>query len=122
MAQKSMVMEFGMGTDIRGDDYTKAAVRALQNALRQNTIRFAQVFGLEPQHMYVTVDIGVAKPDQVDKDAIAAVLPYGKATVNVVEGGLDTPREDAEGVTILANATVTVHLDLPDDVIEEAAS
>lgn len=122
MARKSMVMEFGMGTDIRGDDYTKAAVRALQNALRQNTIRFAQVFGLEPQDMYVTVDIGVAKPDQVDREAVAAVLPYGRATVNVVEGGLDTPREDAEGVTILANAAVTVHLELPDDVVAGAAS
>ncbi|MEP3276319.1 MAG: Lin0512 family protein [Stappiaceae bacterium] len=122
MPRKSMVMEFGMGTDIRGDDYTKAAVRALQNALRQNTIRFAQAFGQSPEDMHVTVDIGVAKPDQVDPDAVAAVLPYGKATVNVVEGGLDTPREDVAGVTIVANAAVTVHLDLPDSVVEGAAT
>ena len=33
MTMKRMVIEFGMGTDIRGGDYTKAAVRALRDAL-----------------------------------------------------------------------------------------
>ena len=30
MALKRMVLQIGMGTDIRGADYTKAAVRALK--------------------------------------------------------------------------------------------
>jgi Conserved hypothetical protein (Lin0512_fam) len=33
MARKSMVMQFGMGTDLRGGDYTKAAARAVQDAV-----------------------------------------------------------------------------------------
>ena len=33
MAWKRVVTEMGMGTDIRGGDYTKAAVRALRDAL-----------------------------------------------------------------------------------------
>ncbi len=115
MALKSMVMEFGMGTDIRGDDYTKAAVRALSNALRQNTIAFPDAFGLPREAMQVKIAIGVAKPDQVDKAAVAAVLPYGQAEVTVEEGGMDIPREGGAGMTILANAVATVYLDLPDD-------
>ena len=115
MALKSMVMAFGMGTDIRGGDYTKAAVRALEAALRQNSIVFAEAFGVSKEEMLVKIVIGVARPDQVDKAAVAAVLPYGKAEVTVEEGGMDTPRESGSGVTILANAALTVYLDLPED-------
>ena len=32
MALKRVALEIGMGTDIRGGDYTKAAVRALKDA------------------------------------------------------------------------------------------
>ena len=38
MAMKRMVMEIGMGTDIRGSDQTKAAIRALKDALRHNSL------------------------------------------------------------------------------------
>jgi uncharacterized protein (TIGR02058 family) len=115
MPLKSMVMEFGMGTDIRGGDYTKAAVRAVEAALRQNSITFAQAFGLSRDDMVVRIQIGVAKPGEVDRAAVAAVLPYGKAEVIVEEGGMDTPQADGAGVTVLANAALTVYLDLPGD-------
>lgn len=114
MARKSMVMEFGIGTDIRGGDYTKAAVRALEAALRQNSLGVADAFGVGRDAMHVKIVIGVAKPDRVDKAAVAAVLPYGEAEVIVEEGGLDTPTEDGSGVTVLANAAAIVYLDLPD--------
>ncbi len=122
MALKSLVMEFGMGTDIRGDDYTKAAVRALEAALRQNTIAFPDAFGLPREAMRVKIAIGVAKPEQVDKTAVAAVLPYGAAEVTVEEGGMDIPREGAAGMTVLANAAVTVFMDVPDGEGREAAT
>ena len=35
------VLEIGMGTDIRGADYTKAAVRALRDALWHNSLNVA---------------------------------------------------------------------------------
>ena len=114
MALKSMVMEFGSGVDIRGGDYTKAAVRALHAALRHNSITFAQAFGVEPEAMVIKVVIGVGQPDAVDRQAVAAVLPYGKAEVSVVEGGMEIARENAPGATIMANAALTVFLDLPE--------
>ena len=116
MALKSMLMQFGIGTDIRGGDYTKAAVRALEAALRQNAVAVAPAFGISKDDMHVKIVIGVAKPTQVDKEAVAAVLPYGKAEVTVEEGGLDTPLPDGSGATVLANAAATVFLDIPDDL------
>jgi len=115
MALKRMALELGMGTDIQGGDYTKAAVRALQNALRQNALVVADAFDLPRSAMQVTIIIGVQKPDLVDKQAVADVLPYGSATVNVEEGGMDTVNEDGTNTTIMANAAVVVYLDLPED-------
>ena len=45
MALKRMVLELGMGTDIRGADYTKAAVRALRDALWHNSLSIADAVG-----------------------------------------------------------------------------
>ena len=109
-----MIMEFGMGTDILGGDYTKASVRAVENALRRNGIRFADAFGMSKHDFIVTVTIGVTRPDLVDRDAVAAVLPYGAREVTVEEGGLDIPLENAVGNTVMANAVLTVFLDVPD--------
>ena len=86
MAYKRMVMEVGMGTDLHGADYTKAAVRALKDALWHNSLTIAPAFGIDKEEMKIEVSIGVAKPEEVDADAVKAVLPYGKATVEVVEG------------------------------------
>jgi hypothetical protein len=40
------------------------------------------------------------------------VLPYGNGTVKVVAGGLDVPKPDGEGETILANAAVIISFDM----------
>ena len=114
MGWKRMVMELGMGTDIRGADYTKAATRAVHNALRQNSLSVADAFGKSSDEMRVDIKIGVQKPDQVDQEAVAAMLPYGSASVEVVKGGMDTPKEDGSVGTIMANAALIVYLDLPD--------
>lgn len=114
MAWKRMVMELGMGTDIRGSDYTKAAIRAVENALRQNALVVADAFGKPREEMRVDIHIGVQQPDRVDAEAIAAILPYGTGTVNVSKGGMDTSKDDGTPGTIMANAALLVYLDLPD--------
>ena len=113
MALKRMVMELGMGTDLQGEDYTKAACRAVHNALRQNSLSVYDAFGVSRDDMVVEIIIGAAKPDAVDSDAVAAMLPYGSRTVRVERGGMDTPKEDG-GTTIMANAAIIVYLDLPE--------
>lgn len=110
-----MVLEMGMGTDLQGQDYTKASIRALRDALWHNSLTIANAFGVPRESMEIEVTIGVANPSAVDTAEVAAVLPYGKATVVAVEGGLDIPSEDGERVTVVANAAAVVYLDLPDD-------
>lgn len=113
MPLKRMVMEIGMGTDIRGGDHTKAAVRALRDALWHNSLSIADAFGQPVDSMVVEVKIGVPKPEAVDREAVLAILPHGGGTVEVVEGGLEVANERGTDVTIIANAAATVRLDLP---------
>ena len=122
MAWKRMVMQLGMGTDIRGGDYTKAAVRAVENAIRQNTLVVADAFGVPREQMRVDIVLGAGQPDEVDKEKVAKVLPYGSGDIQVERGGMDTPRDDGSPGTILVNAAVIVYLDLPEDKVWLAES
>jgi uncharacterized protein (TIGR02058 family) len=112
MAWKRMVLEIGMGTDIRGADYTKAAVRALRDALWHNSLGIAAALGLPTDSMQVEVTIGVPRPDRVDKAAVLAVLPHGTGTVTVVEGGLEIANDAGTDSTVIANAAAVVRLDI----------
>jgi uncharacterized protein (TIGR02058 family) len=112
MALKRMVLELGMGTDIRGADYTKAAVRALRDALWHNSLSIADAVGLPVDSMQVEVRIGVPHPEQVDKEAVLAILPHGTGTVTLVEGGLEIPNDAGTNSTVLAHACAIVRLDV----------
>lgn len=112
MAMKRMVLELGMGTDIRGSDSTKAAVRALRDALWHNSLSIATVMGQPLEAMHVKVHIGVPRPETVDKAAVLAVLPYGRGTVEVVEGGLEIRNDAGTDGTLIANACAVVSLDI----------
>jgi uncharacterized protein (TIGR02058 family) len=110
---KRLVLEIGMGTDIRGADMTKAAVRALKDALWHNSLTVAAALGQPTDAMQVEVTIGVPKPEQVDTAQVLAVLPHGTGTVTVVEGGLQIPNDAGTDSTVIAHAAAVVRLELP---------
>lgn len=112
--KKQMAIEIGMGTDLRGEDSTKAAVRAVKDALHRNALTVADALGFPKEAMIVEIRIGAPDPASVDREAVAACAPYGQVSVEAVEGGLRIQKE--EGATIIANALVSVSFD-----IEEAA-
>ena len=108
MAKKRVALEIGMGTSLRKQDYTQAGIRALSDALWHNSLSMAEAFGLPKSAMIVDVEIGVQKPEHVDIEKVAAVLPYGQGAVRAVKGGLDIEKPDGTGVTVIANAAVVV--------------
>jgi uncharacterized protein (TIGR02058 family) len=101
-----------MGTDIRGADYTKAAVRALRDALWHNSLGIADALGKPTDSMRVEIHIGVPKPEQVDQEQVLAVLPHGTGSVRVIEGGLEIPNDAGTGSTVIASAAAVVRLDI----------
>jgi uncharacterized protein (TIGR02058 family) len=112
MTMKRMAIEIGMGTDIRGADYTKAAVRALRDALWHNSLNVADAAGKDVDSMFVDVLIGVPKPQLVDKAEVLKVLPHGTGKVEVCEGGLEIMNDAGTSSTVLAHAACIVRLDV----------
>ena len=112
MAKTRMVVQFGMGTSIRSQDYTQAAARAIRDALWHNSLNVASAFNFPKEQMLIDVEIGIQKPEAVDTAELVGVFPYGQPTFKVVPGGLDIPKADGSGVTVIANAAVVVSFDL----------
>ena len=113
MAAKRVILEMGTGNDLHGGDYTKAAVRAVQDAIHHSSLPLIRTLGLDSRAMQVEVTVGVQQPDRVDAEIVKAALPHGQIAVKIVKGGLDVPDEEAGDITVIASAAVAVRLDLP---------
>jgi uncharacterized protein (TIGR02058 family) len=114
MALKRVILEMGTGNDLHGGDYTKAALRAVQDAIHHSSLSMIRTLGIDSKtQMKVDVTIGVQQPDKVDAEKVRASLPHGKASVKVVKGGLDIPDDSFGDVAVIASAAVEVRLELP---------
>ena len=111
MARVRCITEMGMGVDVHGKDATKAAKRAVSDAIRHSSLGFFRLLGKTANDMFVDVTIGVPNPDAVDKAAVAKELPYGTVSVNAVKGGLEIPAEQGTDSILIANAAVIVSFD-----------
>jgi uncharacterized protein (TIGR02058 family) len=111
MKGKRVILEMGSGNDLHGGDYTKAAVRAVEDAIHHSSLTFIRTLGVDPRMMQVEVTIGVQQPDKVDAAVVKTALPHGQVTVNVIKGGLDVPDEEAGDVAVIASAAVAVRLE-----------
>lgn len=113
MPLKRVILEMGAGNDLHGGDYTKAALRAVQDALHHSSLALVRSLDLDIHRMQAEVTIGVQEPQKVDAAAVKASLPYGQVTVNVVKGGLDVPAEGRHDLAVIASAAIAVRFDLP---------
>ncbi len=111
MALKRYVTEMGMGVDVHGGDYTKAARRAVSDALRHSSLNFFRALDKRPEDMMITVKLGARDPGAIDTAAVAAELPYGTVTVEPEPGGLDVPSDAGADVMVIVNAAVLVCFD-----------
>ena len=110
MPKTQFAVQMGMGTDLKGQDYTKAAARAVHDALHRNFLVAGNAFGLPLDEMIVDIRVGVPRPDAVDLDVVKAEAPVGKVSAEAVSGGLEVEMMGYK--TLIANAIVTVSYDV----------
>ncbi len=112
MPARRVILEMGAGNDLLGGDYTKAAMRAVQDALHHSSLAMIRTLGIDRDAVQVDVTIGVQQPDQVDVEAVKATLPVGTVTVKAVMGGLDVADDDRDDTAIIASAAIEVRFEL----------
>ena len=110
MTDQRFIIEMGMGNDLYGQDMTKAAARAIDDAIRHSSIPMFEALNISHDEMRVQVTVGVPDPAATDTEALKANLPRGRATVTAVQGGLSITNPDSGNVTTIATAAVEAFL------------
>jgi len=107
-----LVMELGTGVDLHGGDCTKAAKRAVEDAIRHSSLLFVadtMSKGIRPK-MYVDVTIAAPNPNTVNGSVVLEALPFGEKTIQVVNGGMEVARAEPNMI-IMCNAAVLVTIE-----------
>ncbi len=110
MTDQRVIIEMGMGNDQYGMDYTKAAERAIEDAIRHSSLSIFKNLDLSTDLMRVVVTIGVQNPEALDTQRLIAKLPYGTVTITAIKGGLDVHNPHGDGAIVVASAAVEVFL------------
>ncbi|KGX90952.1 hypothetical protein N781_06185 [Pontibacillus halophilus JSM 076056 = DSM 19796] len=116
--EQIVFVETGMGVDVHGQNVTKAAVRAVKDAIHTNSMPGIKNFlpGQSLDNMVVNIRLAVpADADQLDVKQIEEAIPYGTKTVEIVDGGMLTTsgivleeKEDRNDLMYIVNASVEV--------------
>lgn len=110
MAERRFIIEMGMGNDLHGMDYQKAARRAIESAFRRSTLPIFGATGIDHAEMRVQVTVGVQDPGALNTSALAKMLPRGRATVRAVQGGQNVTNPETGETLVIATAAVEAFL------------
>ena len=109
MARTRLIVELGMGVDLHGQDYTKSARRAVEDAIHRSSLLYvADAYKAGKfSKAYVEVTIASPKPAAVGSKAVLEALPFGEKSIKVVSGGMEMPSAEPDYI-IISNAAVLV--------------
>ena len=111
MPKTRVILELGSGNDLHGSDYTKAALRAVEDALHHSSLSFVRSLKIDKTKLDVEVTIGVQRPEQVDIERVKKALPLGNVTVTAVKGGLDVADPESSDPAVIASAAIAVRIE-----------
>lgn len=119
---KRYIVEFGTGVDLHGGDVTKAAKKAVKDAISHCCLcGIQEIMGVSDfnQGMHLKIKIGSPNPENVNIDEILSVIPFGKAEIEVSLGGLSfsglfVPSLGQGSTIVMVNAAITVYVECDD--------
>ena len=119
MAWKRFIIEFGTGVDVHGIDVTKAAQKAVKDAVSHCClVGLGETLQIEDFLENVKVEVKICSPfaEKVDRDKVLAQLPpYKFVDLEIVEGGLsvrgtNAPQFGVGETIVMVNAAITVYV------------
>ena len=116
---KRYIVEIGTGADLHGGDVTKAAQRAIKDAVSRSCLcGLVDILGIDnPNRMHIEVKIGCPNPGKLDGAKVLEAVPFGTKTLAAVEGGLGVrglalPALGEGDTIVIAVAALTVYIDI----------
>lgn len=106
---RRLIIEIGQGIDLHGQDYTKAAGRAIDDALRHSSLHLVKTLRLPSEAVQVKVTLGVQRPQDVETATLADKFPFGRVMIEAVPGGMDLTHPDGD-TQVVASAAIEVFL------------
>lgn len=107
---KRIILEMGTGNDLYGEDYTKAACRAVQDAIHHSSLTLFKSLDIDPKQMQIELNIAAQEPEKVDVERVAKELPYGRVEARAIFGGLNLHDEVTDRTSVIVNAGIIVRL------------
>lgn len=111
-ALKRIILEMGTGNDLYGMDYTKAAKRAVQDAIHHSSLTLFKSLDMDPNAMQIELNLAAQEPDKINLEEVAKELPFGVVTPKGIKGGLNVPDEVTGKTSVIVNAGVVVRYPL----------
>lgn len=90
---KRFIVEIGTGVDLHGGDVTKAAKKAISNALSHCCLcGLPEILNIyDSEKIKVVIKVGCPKPNELIIDELIKLIPFGEASIDeIVNGGLST--------------------------------
>lgn len=120
MNLKRYIIEFGVGTDLHGQDVTKAATKAVRDAISRSCLcGLVEVFNLKNlNEMVVKVHVAAPYPELVRTEEVLNQIPFGRKDITVSKGGMEVEGMlvpglgDSVNSILVVNVCVTVYVDL----------
>jgi uncharacterized protein (TIGR02058 family) len=109
---KRIILEMGTGHALHSKDYTKAAKRAVEDAVHHSSLTMVRSLGLDPNAMQIELTLAAQEPEAIDLEAVAETLPFGQVTPKAIRGGLNVLDETSGRTCVIVNAAVLVRLPL----------
>ncbi len=109
---RRIILEMGTGNDLYGEDYTKAAKRAVQDAIHHSSLTLFRSLNIDPETMQIELNLAAQKPENIDLNAVAATLPYGQVSPKASFGGLNVFDEVTGRTSVIVNAGIIVRVPL----------
>lgn len=89
--KKRLLIEMGMGIDQHGQSPTKAAVKAIKNAIQNVYITgLIEIFNIKNlEEIEILAELGVPNPNMIDIEELKAAFPIqGNIRIEVKDGGM----------------------------------
>lgn len=109
---KRIMIEMGTGNALHSMDYTKAAIRAVQDASHHSSLTMFRSLGIDPDTMQIELTIAAQEPEKIDLDAVSRALPFGTVVPRAVKGGLNVTDETSGKPVVIVNAGLVIRVPL----------